>query len=243
MRYRYSFGFALLGLMIQRPMLAIAQTIPLQFPLQTAESSIDSTGCLRLAATAVVDAPIEDVFDGLCHPEELYGGHPSVFVMVPPTKESSLHDTWTVASPFAEIIEFDGPPGLFWGPGGPPFSWVKYTFVRDTHTILIRTIGSTVERPRRDGMLVLSRMRGGSATFIRYSSSECWHTAYSGLSSSAKLGDGEAEKLSLTKWLKFADAAARRIAKDHSKGPIAAPGATRSNPSAAPFPKFLGSTP
>src|ERR1700730_10902389 len=73
MRCAYSFVVALFGLMLAaRP--AIAQTMPMEFPLQKAETSVDDHGCLNFVAATVVDAQVEDLMIGLWHPEELYGG-------------------------------------------------------------------------------------------------------------------------------------------------------------------------
>jgi hypothetical protein len=108
MRYRCSLGIALIALMILRPMPAIAQIFPLPIPLQQSESSIDSNGCLHLQASAIVNAQIDGVFDGLSKPEQLYGGFRLVFVQVPETRESRFTNTWSVTSPFEKIVEFYG---------------------------------------------------------------------------------------------------------------------------------------
>jgi hypothetical protein len=227
MRYAYSFAAASFALMLA-PVPAIAQTMPLEFPLQKVESHIDNHGCLNFAATAVVDAQIEDLFEALSRPEELYSlGRPSVFVLAPLARESILQNAWTIRSPFAKIIEYDGPPGRAWGPGEIPLTWVKYTFVRATHTILEHTIGSTFGNSRRETGLALSPTLGGSATFIRYRSSECWPPAYATMSSSEKLESGEVEKRSLGHWLKLADADAHLLARRRLK---AAPTAAASSP-------------
>ena len=234
-RMRYAFPFAVFVFAsIPTRVPAIAQTMPLEFPLQKTESRIGSDGCLKFDATAVVGVQIENLFDALSRPEELYSGFHSVFVIAPETPESPLQNTWTLRSPFAKIIEDDGPRGLFWPAGGPPKTWVKYTFVSETHTILEHTIGSTFVNSRRDARLVLSPTLGRPATFIRYSSSECWPPE-SVVSSRQKLGRGEEEKLWLGHWLKLADADARLIAKERLK---ATPVGTSS-----PSPAVLSATP
>ncbi len=115
--------------MLMRPSCATAQTFALRFPLQKAETSIDSSGCLHLVASASSNAKIEDLFDGLSHPEELYAAHTMVFVLAPQTRESPLKNTWTITSPFEEILEVEAVQGRI-------HIWDKYTFNRNTYTLL-----------------------------------------------------------------------------------------------------------
>ena len=240
MRYRCSFGIALIGPMILRPMPAISQIYPLPIPLQQSESSIDSNGCLHLQASAVVNAQIDGAFDGLSQPEQLYGGYGGfwlVFVQVPETRESRFTNTWSVTSPFEKIVEFYG------RHRHEPHSWEEYEFVRDTHTILMHTMEGELPRPRRKATLVLGPVAGTSATVIRYNISECWPSSYSWMSSKDKLEAAEQEKLWLSRWLKFAEDDAHRVAKEHATRPTATPTSAPTNPCATPSPRFMGSTP
>ena len=237
MRYWCSFGVALIGLMTLRPMPVIAQIFPLPLPLQQSDSSIDSNGCLHLQASAVVNAQIDGVFDGLSQPEQLYGGFRLVFVQVEETRKSRFTNTWSVTSPFEKIIEFYGPHPH------QAHSWEEYEFVRDTHTILMHTMEGELARPRREATLVLGPAAGTSATLARYNISECWPSSYSWMSSKDKLEEGEQEKLWLSRWLKFAEDDAHRIAKEHTTRPTSTPTSAPTNPCATPSPRVLGSTP
>jgi hypothetical protein len=233
MRYRCSIAIVLLAWMMM-PMCASGQPFNLPIPLQKAESSVDSNGCTHLVASAVVDADIDDLFSGLSHPEELHPRFSIVFVMVPQTRESQLTNAWSVSSPFKKIIEFYGPHEF------EAHHWEEYTFVRDTHTILMHAIGEQVYA-KREATLSLSPAIGSSETLARYNGSECWSFASRTKSSSEKLQEAESEKRLLSTWLKIAEDDAHRIARERVIPPSAAPPATPFNPRATPLPRFLGS--
>lgn len=236
MSIRSSFALALLALMIW-PIRAIAQTFALPIPLQKAESSVDSNGCLHLVASAVVNAQIDDLFDGLSQPEQLRGGFRLVFVQVPETRVSRLTNSWSVTLPFQKIVEFYG------RHRHAPHFWEEYEFVRDTYTILMHTMDGEVASPRREATLALEPVAERSATAVCYNISECWPSSYSWMTSRDKLQAAEEEKLWLSRWLKFAEDDAQRIAKERTAKPNELPTATPFNPCATPTPKFFGSSP
>jgi hypothetical protein len=219
MRFSYFFVSICVALVSVTPP-AIGQPID----LQSAESHIDKRGCLQFDATAMIHAQIDDLFEALTRPEELWQYAPGdvllgVYVSIPVTNESLRENTWSIKSPSGKILEWDGSPGPAWGREGPPRFWVEYRFFRTNHTIFENDIGSTspwgpTSAPHSDKRYVLASVEKGSATSVRFYSSQCWPPG-SPKTSSEKLGAAKGEKQWLGNLLAVARDVAARIQKEH----------------------------
>ncbi len=183
----YVRAFAIAGLvLILVPARAGTQSL---LRLQKTESRVDENGCIHFAATAVVAAPIEDLFDALSTPENQGSQHSIVFILARSTR---VKGTWVTKQPHGGTWVIKSPPeamivgtyplmGRMWGPLGAPMTWVEYHFDRQHHTIYESTIGGSTGFltsptciPPNRAQYALSSAERGSATLVRYTKLGCW---------------------------------------------------------------------
>lgn len=236
-------AFAIAGLVLLL-VPARAGTQPL-LPLQKKESHVDKNGCIHFAATAVVDAPVEDLFDALSTPESRGARRSIVFILArrtrSPVKGTRMiklppGGTWAINSPpEAMIVGTYSLMGLMWGPLGAPMTWVEYHFDRQHRTIYERTIGGssgfltspTCVPPNR-AQYALSSAERGSATLVRYTKLGCWSPGLRKQSPTFDQQQIESFTRSLSARLAVAQHYAQLIAREHPK--LAGPAKTSSQP-------------
>jgi hypothetical protein len=105
MRFSYFFVSICVALVC-----ATAPAIAQPIDLQNTDGRIDQRGCLQFDATAMVQAQIDDLFEALARPEQLWGYIPGsillgVYVSAPVTRESLGENTWSIKSPSGKILE------------------------------------------------------------------------------------------------------------------------------------------
>jgi hypothetical protein len=229
----YARGFAIAGLvLLLAPVRAVAQP-PLH--LQKTESHVDKNGCIHFAATAVVDAPIEDLFDALSTPEEKAPENSIVFVRAPITR-APFKGPWVIKSPPAGKIVGTYPlTERAWGPLGPPMTWVEYSFDRQHHTVYESIIGGSTGFlssptciPPNRAKYLLSPAERGSATLVRYSKLECWSPDLRKKWPTFDQQQIQSDRRSLSSRLAVAQHYAQLIAKEHPER--ARPAQTSSSP-------------
>ncbi len=233
MPYARSFAigiFAIAGLILLLvPIRAVAQP-PLR--LQKTESRVDTNGCIHFAATTVVDAPIDDLFEALSHPETMPGGfvHHRLFVEAP-IQRAPFKGPWVIKSTFAGKIVGSYPlMGRAWGPLGAPMTWVEYNFDRQHYTIYETIIGestgflsSPICVPPNRAQYALSPAERGSATLVHYSKLECWSPDLRKKWPGFDQQHIESDRRSVSERLAVAEHYARLIAKERAKGATSAP--------------------
>jgi hypothetical protein len=150
-----SIGLMMLGLLmvLARGTRALADDV--EATLQDQKSEIDKQNKLHLEATATINAPENEVYDALIHPEKI-------------AKYDARVDSVKVISRSAssKVLEFRG--RLLPIPKAPPALDVKYTFDANTKQVTAESYGKSPIRFRND--YSLKPGKDGKETQIAYTS-------------------------------------------------------------------------